>query len=173
MGYYLASLYVNSAILLGTNRRCCRVIPLREQRGTSHPLTSLIRIYYTALPPILALLYLLRRRHRGIDNLFLACDASVLLHFVYLLCWAIVVLFIFAEIAEEQGALDPKAPTYVEKRRERTTAPADEEQPPAIGDTAEITKEQGVLDAKADEEQLPATGATAERGGINLAAWVC
>ena len=44
MGYCLASFYVNSAILLGANR-CCRLIPLREQRGLLNLWLRLTRIY--------------------------------------------------------------------------------------------------------------------------------
>jgi solute carrier family 35 protein F1/2 len=87
-------------------------------------------------------------------GLFLYHYRPFWLYFIsFVVVMAGLITYFWHATPEEQGVLDPKAPTYVERRRGGLTAPADEEQ-----------------DVKVDEEQLPATGTTAERGGINLAA---
>ena len=112
MGYYLASLCILllSSWLTGVSIG----LFLYVSRRTPGYLTFSDLNLFIALQPLLALLYLFRRRHCGVDNVLLVLDAYVFLTSLHLLCRSLTTLVC---IAEEQGILDPKAPAYVDRRR--------------------------------------------------------
>ena len=109
MGCYLASLCILllSSWLTGVSIG----LFLYVSRRTPGYLTFSDLNLFIALQPLLALLYLLRCRHCGVDNVLLVLDAYVFLTSLYRSLTTLVC------IAEEQGILDPKAPAYVDRRR--------------------------------------------------------